>query len=107
MAETHLCTLGYRTLLRNYACKEGEIDLIAWHGDTLVFVEVRSQKSPQHGDPLETITRPKQLRIIAAARHFLASGQLSTPWPPMRFDAVGVILSSPPLVRVVSEAFEV
>ena len=42
---------GYRILLRNYACKMGEIDIIAQDGDTLTFVEVKTRTSAIFGPP--------------------------------------------------------
>ena len=33
---------GYRIIETNYRCPEGEIDIVAEHGDFLVFIEVRT-----------------------------------------------------------------
>ncbi|MEQ9508243.1 MAG: YraN family protein, partial [Alloalcanivorax xenomutans] len=32
---------GLRPVARNYRCRQGEVDLIMTHHDTLVFIEVR------------------------------------------------------------------
>jgi len=37
-----LTSLGLRILARNYSTRLGEVDLICRHGDTLVFVEVKT-----------------------------------------------------------------
>ena len=84
-AEKMLVTAGLRILDRNYRCRQGEIDLIAQDGDTLVFVEVRSRGRQDYGSAAESITPKKQRRIIAAARHYLAS---SPNMPACRFDVV-------------------
>lgn len=95
---------GYRIIERNYRCPAGEIDLLALDGATLCFVEVRSVQSTDFGDPLETITRPKQRRLIRAARSYLAAmGNHGA--AELRFDAVGVVLD-PPRIRLVRGAFE-
>ena len=39
---------GYRILQMNYRCRIGEVDLVARHGEYLVFVEVKYRKT----DPL-------------------------------------------------------
>ena len=36
---------GYQILETNYRCPEGEIDIVARYGGSLVFVEVRSKRS--------------------------------------------------------------
>ncbi len=104
MAATHLTERGYRIVTRNFRAPGGEIDLIAYDGEVLCFVEVRSLSNPKHGDPLETITRQKIARVIRASRAYLE--ELSGPWPAMRFDAVGIVMTDPPRIRLVQEAFE-
>jgi putative endonuclease len=104
LATEFLQKQGYRLVEKNYHTPRGEIDLIMWNGDVLVFVEVRSVSTLDHGHPLETITRPKQLRIVSAAS--LYTTKLSEPWPEMRFDAVGILLVDPPEFTLVKGAFE-
>ncbi len=99
-----LASQGYRLVERNHHGDGGEVDIIAWDGPVLCFVEVRSRETDEFGDPLETIDRRKIQRIGRAARHFLES--LPRPWPPMRFDAVGVILGPPTRMQIIKDAFE-
>lgn len=84
-AESMLSAAGLCILHRNYRCRQGEIDLIAQDGDTLVFVEVRSRSRRDYGSAAESITSAKQRRIIAAAKHFLATLPRT---PACRFDVV-------------------
>jgi putative endonuclease len=104
LAADYLTHQGYRLVARNYRTDGGEIDLVAFEGETLCFVEVRSLKNPEHGDPLETITGQKIARIIKAASAYIEA--LPPPWPAMRFDAVGILMGDPPQIRLVREAFE-
>lgn len=67
----------------------GEIDLIMLDRDTLVFVEVRYRKDGDFCNPLETVTRSKQRKIIKAASHYLLT-RLKSHDIPCRFDVVGV-----------------
>ncbi|MEL6545588.1 MAG: YraN family protein, partial [Myxococcota bacterium] len=94
----------YRLVVRNYRGDGGEVDIIAWDGPVLCFVEVRARADASFGDPLETIDRAKIARIGRAARDFLE--QLPRPWPAMRFDAVGVLLGPPIELHIVQDAFE-
>lgn len=104
LAVEHLEAQGYRVLARNHRGDGGEVDVIAWDGPVLCFVEVRARATTDFGDPLETIDRRKIARVARAARHFLNTWR--GPWPPMRFDAVGIVLGSPPTIRLVRAAFE-
>ncbi|MCC6916797.1 YraN family protein, partial [Nitrosomonas sp.] len=61
------------TLLEsNYRCRFGEIDLIMQEGNTVVFVEVRMRSGNRFGGAAASITTAKQLKLIRAARHYLA-----------------------------------
>jgi len=86
-AEKFLTGKGFTTVVRNYRCKSGEIDLIMEDGDTLVMVEVRYRKNDTFGSALESITPRKQARIIAAAGHYLATQHIDRP---VRFDVIGI-----------------
>ena len=104
LAARHLESIGYRVVERNFRTKSGEVDLIAWDGDVLCFVEVRSRATDELGHPLETIGRDKVRRVVRAAREYLTT--IDGPWPEMRFDAVGIVMSTPPAVTLVRGAFE-
>lgn len=78
---------GLVLIERNYHARTGEIDLIMRDGEFLVFVEVRFRAQHHHGSALETITAPKQRRLVRAAHFYLQSRRLSCA---CRFDAVGV-----------------
>jgi putative endonuclease len=62
---------GLQLVSRNYRCRSGEIDLIMRDGGCLAFVEVRYRRATGYGTPAETVTRPKQQRIIKAAHNYL------------------------------------
>ena len=83
IAATFLTKQGPILIKQNYHCRFGEIDLIMRDGETLVFVEVRLRNNDQFGGPATSITRQKQLKLIATAQHFLQG----KPSSPCRFDA--------------------
>ena len=62
---------GYLIITRNFRCRYGEIDLVAEHGDDLVFVEVKTRRSVTFGLPEEAITRSKQRKLIQCAASYL------------------------------------
>ena len=47
---------GYSIIEAKYRGKYGEIDLVAWEGECLVFVEVKSRRSRAFGRPEESVT---------------------------------------------------
>lgn len=59
---------GYAVVARNWRCREGEIDLVAAIGDTIVFCEVKTRRSDAFGAPAEAVGWRKQrtLRRLAA-----------------------------------------
>lgn len=84
-AAEHLKKHGLKLVARNWRCRQGEIDLIMYEGDTLVFVEVRSRASAAFGGAGASITPTKQAKLIRAAERYL----LQNPSPAAcRFDAI-------------------
>ena len=62
---------GFKLLVENYHCYNGEIDLIMQDGNDIVFVEVRSRNRTDYGQAAETINKSKRNKLIRAATHFL------------------------------------
>lgn len=90
LAAEELTRLGLRILARNYACRTGEVDLVADEDGCLCFVEVRCRREPCAVNPEESVNRPKQRRVVAAAKHYLA--RVASPRA-IRFDVASVRLS--------------
>src|SRR6185436_6403086 len=67
----HLRNKGFTILERNYRKQYGEIDIIALNKDALIFVEVKTRQACSF-DFSCVITRTKQKKIAAVARHYLA-----------------------------------
>jgi Holliday junction resolvase-like predicted endonuclease len=59
----------------------GEIDIIAKHGDTLVFVEVRYRAPLALVSAEESVTPIKARRLRLAVRHYLAWHDISEKVP--------------------------
>jgi putative endonuclease len=86
-ARQYLAAQGLKFVRSNFRCRRGEIDLIMQDRETLVFVEVRYRHNVDYGTPLETVTRRKQSRIIAATRYYLSQYPGN---PAVRFDVVAI-----------------
>ena len=79
---------------RNFRCPRGEIDIIAKDGDAVVFVEVKTRRTPALGSPLEAVTGSKLRRIrmlsgiwLRAQTQFFAT---------TRIDALGIVMEPEP-----------
>ena len=99
----YLRTLGYRIVTSGYRTKGGEVDIIAWDGDILVFIEVKAR---QNADPPEdSVGFQKQQRIARAARSYITRHRLQE--SPCRFDilAITALKGSKPQFRLLRDAF--
>lgn len=62
---------GFQLVAQNYHCKSGEIDLVVFKSELLVFVEVRQRKVSVFGSAAASITVSKQRKICKTAAFFL------------------------------------
>lgn len=63
LAARHLEKAGLTVVDRNWRCTEGEIDIVAQDGSTLVVCEVKTRSSTRYGTPFEAITAQKAGRL--------------------------------------------
>ena len=59
LAKDFLIAKNYTILFMNWRYKHSEIDIIAQDGKMIVFVEVKSRKNNQYGNPEEFVTKHK------------------------------------------------
>ena len=64
---------GYEIEARNFACKCGEIDIIARNNreELIAFVEVKSRNRTDFGLPCEAVNSAKQHRLRRTAEYYL------------------------------------
>jgi putative endonuclease len=100
LAHRFLRAKGYVIVARNYRLSSGdaEADIIAWEGETLVIVEVKSRETAEFGPPERAIGEDKRDHLLRIARQY--SRKSGTPWDQVRFDVVGVIMSKPPKIEL-------
>ncbi len=105
IAEEYLRGLNYRIVARNFRLgRHGEIDLIAWDGTTLVFIEIKYRRTRTYGTPEDSVTPRKRLQIRRIAEGFLAiCPQNATEY---RFDVIAIEGSpAEPVIRHWKNAF--
>lgn len=66
IAAEYLAANGYAIADRNWRCGHYEIDIIAYKGSRIIFVEVKT-RSDNDEDPLEAVDKDKTSRLIRAA----------------------------------------
>jgi putative endonuclease len=88
MAAERLANRGYRIIERNFRTREGEVDLIAWDGPVLAFIEVKARRGRAYGLPEESITATKSKRLIAVAYAYMQ--EMDEPPEDWRIDAVAI-----------------
>lgn len=105
IAEHYLSDSGLLLITKNFHCKAGEIDLIFWDQQCLVFVEVRARAHSHFAYPIETIDYHKQKKIILTAEFFLLRfSQYAN--HTCRFDVIGIDFSTtPPNIEWIKDAF--
>jgi len=90
MAAQFLEQKGYRILERNWVYQHLEIDIIAYTGQTLVFIEVKTRSSSDFGMPEDFVLRLKQQRIARAAEFYR---QQIDHQEEVRFDIIAILFS--------------
>jgi putative endonuclease len=106
LAVRELIARGYAILERRYRTRHGEIDIIAEHAGTIVFVEVRARATGEFGRAAETLTDQKKRKVTAMAVDYLARHRIIN--RACRFDVVAVdeALSPNPEITVYPNAFD-
>jgi len=99
VAARHLESEGFVVLERNWRCDEGELDILARDGDTLVVCEVKTRSSQRYGSPFEAITERKLHRLERLGLRWMRERGVRPKG--MRVDIVSVLM--PPGGRRVIE----
>jgi putative endonuclease len=92
LAAQYLAERGCLILDRNWRCRDGEMDLIAWDSPEVVMCEVRTRRGNRAGSALESITLRKQRRLRRLAAAWLADQDRSDFL--VRIDALGIQIGS-------------
>jgi putative endonuclease len=99
LAIEHLEQRGYRIVAANFSLPIGrntrdvivnaEIDVVAYDGPTLCFIEVKTRASDEFATPQTNVNRRKRRQIARAARGYRRMFGLMD--SPFRYDVVSVV----------------
>ena len=101
-AAAYLEQLGYQLVAANFTLPVGrnlrgatvnaEIDLVAYDGNTLCFIEVKTRASDWFAPPQANIDLRKRRQLARAARAYRTLFELED--QPFRFDVVTAVLAA-------------
>jgi putative endonuclease len=85
----HLVSAGFEIVERNWRCDEGELDIVAIDGGTLVVVEVKTRSSTDYGLPAEAVTWRKAAKLRQLAARWMREQLCQLP---ARVDVVSIVM---------------
>jgi len=105
LAHRYLRRHGCTIVARRYRPPSGggEVDLVAWQGETLVLVEVKTRATAEYGTPDRAVDAEKERYLRHAGRDY--ARRAGVDWIQVRFDIVSVVLTEPPLIEWYPDAF--
>ncbi len=106
LAKKFLKKNGYKILKRNYASRNGEIDIVAYDRGVIAFVEVKTRLSESFGPPELAITNKKRRKIIRTALNYLTLNKIEE--MDYRFDVVAILFKKDtvnPNIELLKNAF--
>ncbi len=89
LAVQYIKKKGYKVIERNYRTPYGEIDIIAYDNDVLVFIEVKTRSQNRYGSPAEAITKIKAKHIYRSAEYYVLKHHLEK--ASIRFDVIEIM----------------
>ncbi len=107
IAQEYLRRQNFRLVELSYRFGRGEIDIIAYEKDVLVFVEVKTRGSSATSSPEEAVTPVKQRQIRRIAEAYLFHRRLED--VKCRFDVLAILFdpgSGEYRIRHYRDAFE-
>ena len=89
----HLRRKGYTVVARRWASGDvpGDVDLIAWQGSLLCFIEVKTRTARDATPAQAAVDEDKRRIVRRLARRYLRQLPLANP-PQTRFDVISVYL---------------
>lgn len=89
LATDYLLKKGYRIIERNFRTRFGEIDIICYDSETLVFVEVKTKIGHDFGEPEEMVNKRKLSRVKRMGEVYLQNQKLDVA---CRVDVVAIVM---------------
>ena len=90
VATRYVQDAGWRVLDRNWRGPDGELDIVAMDGGSLVAVEVKTRRGVGYGHPAEAVTPRKVARLRRLTAQWVAAHDVRP--RSIRIDVIAVVL---------------
>jgi len=94
LAVKYLQKKGYKIEERNFRTRFGEIDIVCWDAQTLVFVEVKTKIGHDFGEPEEMVDKRKMAQVQRMGEVYVEMSNLIPAGPGLATDVVQQGVSS-------------
>lgn len=91
LATDYLLKKGYRIIERNFRTRFGEIDIICYDKETLVFVEVKTKIGHDSGESEEMVNKRKLSQVKRMGEVYLQDRTIDAP---CRIDVVAIVMKN-------------
>jgi len=88
IATEFLSKKGYKILERNFNTKQGEIDIIAKEKEEYVFIEVKTRRNKEYGEPIDAIDKNKIKHLKKTISYYLYINKLENKF--IRIDVIEI-----------------
>ncbi len=105
LAAAYLESKGFFIVDRNYSFERSEVDIVAYDGSVIVFIEVKLRSNLKFGHPEESVDEQKIAHIQKAAEAWIYERRMDG--YPVRFDVVSIMQKNneAPDIRHLKDAF--
>lgn len=104
LAKEYLEQHGYVILEKNWVYGRAEIDLIAFYEQKLIFVEVKTRRSVDHGEPEDFVNWKKEKQMEFASSVYIDKRNHQGE---IRFDIIAIVFENKELYKInhIEDAF--
>lgn len=81
---------GMMVVTRDYECPAGRLDIVAWQGVNLIFVEVKTRRTSSKTMDADHVSASKAKRLRAILRHWLVENEVCP--REVRFDVITLLV---------------
>ncbi len=93
---------------RNLRFRIGELDIVARQGNCIVFLEVKTRRTGDAGEPYEAVKPVKMRRIVSMAEIYIRREKLESDELVFRFDIISIVWpeGAAPKIEHLENAFD-
>ena len=106
IAADYLVNRGIKLIERNFYCRSGEIDLIAYDDKHVIFIEVRYRKNEKYMAVVETIDKQKCKKLVKTSEYYLNQNKNYRSYL-CRYDVITITgMFNKPSIKWIKNAFQ-